>query len=289
MTNFTTVSRCVALVLALGACASARASIITDWSFGSVAAVSPDNNPAPTTGTGSASSLGMTNNYTYTKGSTSGTGSVTLDDITNDSVSGTSNGSTLGNGDVWRIRGQPGGTNANGWNTAAPQYSQGAEFDVSTAGYTNVGLSFNWAATTQGVANMQVQYTTNGTTWNNIGSVLTATIDNNTIGTAGSGFATDTVDFSAVNGVSNDALFGVRLVSAFNSTIGTYASATSVLSGTPTAINNNSGNWRIADVQIDGTAIAPVPLPASAWLMLSGLGGLVTLRRRKRPVTVTAS
>jgi hypothetical protein len=283
---------CTGLVLAtLGAGAAAQAGVVTDWDFGAVTSVSPDNNPAPTTGSGMASSLGMTNNFTYTtKGVATGVGSVTLDDVTNDSPSGTSNGSTLGNGNVWRIRGQAGtgttGTTNNGWNNSAPEFSQGAEFDVSTSGFANIGLSFTWAATTQGVGNLQVQYNTNinnAAGWTNIGSVLSATVDNNATGTAGSGFATDTVDFSSISGVSNDALFGVRLVSAFNPTLGNeYASATSVVSGAPVQYNNNSGNWRIADVQVDGTAVAPVPLPASAWLLISGLGGLGTLVRKRK-------
>lgn len=280
-------SRVGLAILGLGAGVAAQATTITDWDFGGVGVVAPDNSPAPTTGSGTATSLGMTNSYTYTtKGASTGVGSVTDDDVTNDSVSGTANGSTLGNGDVWRIRGAAGtgttGTTNNGWNNSAPEYSQGAEFDASTAGYSNISLSFNWAATTQGIANMQVQYTTNGSTWTNIGSVLTATVDNNTIGTTGSGFQTDTVSFATTGGVSNDALFGVRLVAAYNSTLGSeYASATSVVAGSPVQYNNNSGNWRIADVQIDGT-VAPVPLPAAAWLMVSALGGAGAFARKRR-------
>ena len=273
------------LAALLGA-GAAHASIITDWDFGAVAATSPDNNPAPTTGSGTAQSLGMTNNYAYSNGVT---GSTTLDDVTNDSATSKQTGSTLGNGDVWRIRGQNPG---NGWSTAAPEYSQGAEFDVSTAGYSDISLSFNWAATTQGVGNLQVQYNTNiddASGWTNIGSVFDATVDNGTPGTTGYGFQTDTISFAVISGTANDPDFGIRLVSAYNPTLGDeYASATSVVAGSPVEYNNSSGNWRIADVQLDGT-VSPVPLPASAWLLLSALGGVFGVARRRAPAAAPAA
>jgi hypothetical protein len=52
--------------------------------------------------------------------------------------------------------------------------------------------------------------------------------------------------------------------------------------------NNSSGNWRFADVQFDGTAVAPVPLPASVWIMLSGLGGFGFLFRRRSRLPASA-
>lgn len=269
----------VAAVLGTGAAASAaQASVITDWDFGAVAATSPDNTPAPTTGSGTAQSLGMTNTYSYSGGVT---GATTLDDVTNDGATASQTGSTLGNGDVWRIRGQNPG---NGWNNAAPEYSQGAQFDVSTVGYSGIDLSFNWASTTQGIGNLQVQYnlnTSNASGWTNIGPLESAKVDNGTPGATGYGFQTDTISLAGISGVSNDADFGIRLVSAYNPTLGDeYASAISVVGGSPVQYNNSSGNWRIADVQIDGTA-SPVPLPAAFWLLLSGLGGFGAIARRR--------
>src|ERR1700678_4390365 len=100
----------LAAALAIGTFAfsvsgAAQAQIITDWDFASLTSTDKANDDpaAATTGIGSASSLGMTNSYTYTNGAggaTLGMGSVTDDDIINDSVNsggaGT-NGSTLGN------------------------------------------------------------------------------------------------------------------------------------------------------------------------------------------------
>jgi len=262
----------------LAVCASVQAAAITEWNFGTLAVTAPDNTPAPTTGLGSATSLGMTNTYIETGGG--GNVSTTYDDITKDTDS------TIGNQDVWRIRGA-GSTPGNGWSINAPEYTQGAQFSNSTAGYSNVLLSFNWASTAQGIMNMQVQYNTNvnnANGWTNVGSLLTATVANSS---AGGTFQTDTINFGAlgITSVNNDANFGVRLVSAYNPNLagGTEYAAATLVGGQPVQYNNNSGNWRFADVQIDGT---PVPLPSAAWLLVSGLGGVGLMTRRRRAGSV---
>ena len=261
----------VAFALSLLASVATRASAdtITQWNFGTVTAA-PDNSPTPDVGSGVATVLGMTNNYTFssnntitgtgtfTPGTVIATGSVASADIL--ATSGDPNG--LAN--AWRVRGPAtnnGTGTGNGWALQAPQYTQGAQFSVSTVGYTNVSFHFDWFSTTQGVLNMQEQYTLNGTTWININPLLTA---------VSNGWATtQTIDFSGIAGAANDPNFGVRLVSAYDPNLSplNYGSADGGQSG---VYNNNSGNWRFADVGFSGTAAA-VPEPSSLLLGVLGL------------------
>jgi hypothetical protein len=222
----------------LAASPGANASVVTDWNFGSLSTNSSDNTPAPTTdttGTSTASIIGM-------DGGPEG-------DITNES-------GAPGNTDVWRVR----GTSNNGWDSTAAQYTQGVQFNVSTAGQSNVSLSFDMAASNNGIEGLEVQYTTNGSTWNNAQAI--------TLGTA---YTLYTVSLAGISAANNDASFGVRLVSAY-----TGGSQYETPTGNA-AYTNGQGNWRISDVQIDAM---PVPLPAPLALLLSGLGVLLLMRRR---------
>jgi hypothetical protein len=247
MTRFnisTSVRLAVLACTASAACASAQAATITDWDFGLASgAVSSDNTPTPTTdvtGTSAASIIGML-------GGPEG-------DIT-------SIGSPApGGGYVWRVR----GTSANGWSSTAAEYTQGVQFNVNTTGATDIGISFNIAASSNGIANAELEYTTDGINWVQADAVTLTT-----------SYTPQTFALSGVSAAANDPNFAVRLVSAYAPGTSAYAAP---LGGTYV---NGSGNWRISDFQIDST-VAPVPLPATAWLLLSSMGGLGVFFGRRR-------
>ncbi|MGI9395500.1 MAG: VPLPA-CTERM sorting domain-containing protein, partial [Boseongicola sp.] len=45
------------------------------------------------------------------------------------------------------------------------------------------------------------------------------------------------------------------------------------------------GSWKLWAVTVDYTPPEIIPLPAAVWLMLGGLGGLVTIGRRRQKAT----
>jgi hypothetical protein len=261
----------------------ASAATITAWNFDSNY---PDNpppavppyiiHPLPSTGSGTATPLGMNNGYTYTfaDGGTT-VGANDGEDLINTPGSSTN----LATDNAWRVRGtsnkegQGPGT-GNGWNTAAPQYTQGAQFSASTAGFQNIVFKYDWFSTNQAVSTMQAQYTTDGTTWTNVstsasaggayGQLMVASPNNFTNGIM--------INFAAlgITAVNNDPNFGVRLVSAYDPT---YAGP-----GAPTytgasggVYNNNSGNWRFDNISVSGL----VPEPAGFVMGSLGLVGLL--------------
>jgi hypothetical protein len=236
-------------------------------------------------GSGVASVLGMDNSYIFSSCNTiTGTGTfipgtvIAMGSVASADVLATPGGPS-GFANTWRIRGpatNEGPGTGNGWNLAAPQYSQGAQFSTSTVGFTNIAFHFDWFTTTQGVKNLQEQYTINGVTWININDPLIA---------VSNGFYAQTIniDFSAIAGAADDPLFGVRLVSTYDPTLSplNYGSADGGQDG---VYNNNSGNWRFTNVGFTG-AVAPVPEPSSLLLCAVAIGlSAVYCRHRKLKV-----
>lgn len=267
---------------------SVQAQIIAGWSFdagGTIAA--PYNTPAATSGTGSATELGMNNNYTFANGE--GPGSAANCDVL------ASAGASTGSGSYgWRVRGNSntanaGPGNANGWNSAAPIATQGAEFSASTVGYNNITLSVDMNATGQAERNLAILYTLDDTVANPTWLLATitsagsaATLENNTTSAntvsgnylelSGAGTGWNNLITASFAGAGNDANFAVEVV---NASTGTDAVNTS-----GAALNNSSGNWRFDNVNIIGTSA--VPEPAAFPALAVGAAAILGLIRRKK-------
>jgi hypothetical protein len=277
------------LTCALVAVTQARAQIITSWTFENNP-VAVNNSPAPSTGTGTASSIGMNIYPTPNIG-------VTTDDVLVGKASDTGANAVADTTQIWRIRGQAGANGAaNGWSSLAPIGTQGAVFAASTVGYNSINVSFDWYATTQGEANLQAEYTTDGINWINapinIGanaSLGLAVLNNST--------SANTVFGSYIsnNLLNNGALAGQDWFTGLNLTISNPAAANDPnfaiefvnastgaddVSTQGTALNNTSGNWRFDNVVINGTVAAPEP--ATLAVVGCGFAALVAFRRRTR-------
>jgi hypothetical protein len=281
--RFAIIIGCVSLLSI--ARAGAQTTIITQWNFSS-AVPANDNSPAPTTGSGVAVSLGMTNTDTYA--GTTATNSVTADDIT--ATAGTADASF--SADLWRIRGAYVATgvspnsgtpsksgNVNGWNLSAPPYTQGAEFDVSTVGYTGITVGYLWYDTSAGITDLQEQYNlniNNSSGWTNINPLQVA-VPNDYVG--GATPTTLTINLSGVIGASNDANLGIRLVSAYNPSFGDGTEYTSGTGASTAEYDNNSGNWRFGDITFEGQAI---PEPSTYAGIFSGFCVIMGFRHFRR-------
>jgi hypothetical protein len=246
----------------------ATINIITDWDFDLNGTVAPPyNSPAPTTGSGTAVVLGMTNNYTFSDSTPSvpDTNSLAWADVLAQAGASTGAGSYC-----WRVRGgnTAAGVPNSGWNSAAPIGSQGAEFDVDTTGYSNLILNFDIYFTTQAPDKFFVEYTTNGWAATNVANslfyganpayILNNSSDPNLVAgtyfyeTFGQGWYNNmVVDLTGVPAAANNRLFGFRVVNA-----ATGPDCQNYLGG---AYNNLSGNWRFDNVTVGGTSGTPAP------------------------------
>jgi hypothetical protein len=264
-----------ATVLA-GATSANAQSTIAKWTFENLS-VATNTNPTPSTDLNGAvtsvSTLGMTsynspglgtNAPDIVLGKSSDTGVNNVADLTN----------------TWRVRATGAG---NGWSSAAPLEAQGAQFNVDTTGFDNITVSFDWYTTTQGEANLELEYTTDGTDWINApitlgGSDSGATVETNSSNAnliTGSYVNSDAQNWytglTATLPITGDSSFGIRMVNA--------ATGTADVSTADTALNNSSGNWRFDNVSISGQA---VPEPSTYGTVALGAALLMFGSRRIR-------
>ena len=254
-------------------------STITKWTFENDS-IATNLSPAPSIGTGTATSLGMGIYQTPAIGSNAPDVllGVTADTGSN-GVSNTSN--------IWRVRAKGGsGTNAaNGWSSSAPIGTQGAEFAESTVGYSNINIRFDWYTTTQGEANLMFRYTTDGSTWNNAtlslsGSdgglnLLTNSSSSNTVmgsyvQAIGQNWFTGLTVTVTNSNAANDPNFAFEVVNA--------STGIDCIAAAGSALNNTSGNWRFDNVTVSGTA---VPEPSTYALFIVAISLLLAAGFRR--------
>jgi len=162
-------------------------------------------------------------------------------------AAGTTNNARLGNpaGQALSLQGGTGNAN-NGRNIT---------FAVSTAGFSNIIVSFATQGTSTGFNSNQFQYSLDGISF----------VDFNLPYTPATAFGAVPLVFSlaAVVGLNNNPNAAFRIV---------FNGATS-----------STGNNRIDNIVVEGTSTtsATIPEPTTALLLLTGLGSLLELRRRK--------
>ncbi len=210
---------------------------LTAWTFDNDS-IGLNSSPLPSTGSGFATALGVSN-----------------PDVL--SLPGSSTSPTGPN--AWRAR--------NGWSTNAAIASQGAKFAASTAGFYKIKVAFDVYATPDAEANLLVQYTTEGTIWNNasvitagtLAMVVTNSVTNSTVmGTyviltnnGATGWNNHIVaDLSGISGVDNNPNFAVRIVNA--------STGTNCVDTTGAPFNSATGNWSFDNVVVQGVSFDTV-------------------------------
>ncbi len=187
------------------------------------------NTITPSTGTGTAAVIGgVTSAY-----STSGVGGTIGWQTTNYPAQGT--GSGIG----------------------------GTQFDVSTAGFQNIILTWDQRHSNSAANRIRLKYSLDGTTWvdfqatsanaTNAKSAIDVGFDNGRyLADAGDTWYVRSANFSSITGANNNSKFAVRIVSEF-------ADGASYLASTSTSAYASTGTLRFDNVTFSGTAIANTP------------------------------
>lgn len=222
----------------LGVTCDLPATPFVKWTFEDEPMPGGDSTPLPTLGTGNASIVGSMTNPSRGTGSFNG--------CTQTSGSGS-----------WHI-----GTA----NPGAEENSSGAQFMVSTIGYSNITFEYDHRFSGQSTRTVRIQYTTDGgSSWINFHATpseyfnycidrgglddgkidVTDPIGNN----VSDSWSRRTISFIGLSGIENNPDFGVRVVAAHYDNTGQFRQSNNV--------NNpaTAGTWRFDNVTFSGTPI----------------------------------
>ncbi|NCA22253.1 MAG: hypothetical protein EBS86_14085, partial [Crocinitomicaceae bacterium] len=183
-------------------------------------------------------------------GSSSFIGSLTLLNAatgmhpTTNNGCGTQNGTNPG---AWAFTANPGATNE----------SSGVQYTTSTVGYQGIKFTWDQRCSNTATNTVRVQYTTDGTSWQNFTMTSANTtfcngsIDNGRFETNASGdqYRRISVDFTSITAANNNANFGVRILAAHYRTTGEFRQ-TANSSSIATA-----GTWRFDNVNFTGLVV----------------------------------
>ncbi|MBU3658481.1 MAG: hypothetical protein FGM14_01305 [Flavobacteriales bacterium] len=221
---------------------SAQVVDITRWDFETGSPLAGGNStPSPTSGIGSAQKVGSMSGETVATG--------TINSCTGSNSTGTQ---------AWQI------------GTANPGTleSSGVEFKASTVGYENIQFTWDQRSSNASTRTVRVQYTTDGTTWQNLtltssnfisGCANRSAIDNGKIDVgspittnAGDAWSRRTVDFSSLTAANDNPNFGVRLLASHYDATNQFKQAQNFSNNVSTS---TPGTWRFDNVAFRGTAL----------------------------------
>ncbi len=139
--------------------------------------------------------------------------------------------------------------------TSVANNGRNITFNVSTAGFSNILVSLATQGTSTGFNSNQFQYSLDGITFLNFGSPY--------VPLTAFGSVPIVFTLASIAGLNNNPNAAVRIV---------FNGATS-----------STGNNRIDNIVVEGTAEtnATIPEPTTAILLLTGLGSLYKLKRKK--------